>query len=84
MRCGYAYACVHPDALESEGVRGCRKVGGKNRNDCLFFRAVPKILSSRLSISGLRRMLSSNLDGSVVRFYEDKGGVDRAPFRISP
>lgn len=48
-----------------------------------FFRAVPKIPSSRLSISGLRRMLSGNLDGSVVRFYEDKGGVDRAPFRIS-
>lgn len=79
-----AYACVHPDALESEGMRGCQMVGGKNRSDCLF-RAVPKIPPSRLSIPAvLRRMPSGNLDGSVVRFYEDKGGVERAPFRISP
>lgn len=59
------------------------KVGGKNRSATAFF-----VLTLRFhlhNLGGLRRMLSNNLDDSVVsvvRFYE--GGVDLAPLRISP
>lgn len=74
---------LRSDALESEGVRGChRRWEGKQKR--LPFSCCPQdSVLTIVDLGGLRRMLSGTLDESVVRFYQDEGRVDHAPFHIS-